>query len=115
MDEPPVHGEQGGVSLDNGSVAAGMPVAGQGPAWAVHVTALFPQVDPLPPVLSAVPETPKVPAQTVSALPALGKSPLAFIPQVGAFRNTLPMTLTPSIAEFGGPRVYKQPPPEVTP
>src|ERR1700722_780697 len=114
VDTPPVQGLQGGVRYDIGSVAAGIPIAGQGPAWAVHVTALWPQLDPWPPVVSAVPATPKVPAQTVTAFPAL-KLPLSLIPQVGAFRTALPMTSTPSIAELGDPSVYKQPPPEVTP
>src|SRR5579862_7458331 len=97
----------GGVRYDSGSVAAGIPVAGHGPACAVHVTALSLQVDPWPPVLSATPETPNVPAQTVRAFPLVVKSPLSLIPQVGAFSVACPLMRTPSIAAFGGPSVYK--------
>src|ERR1700730_923043 len=114
MAVPAEHGEHGGVREPNGSVAAGIPVAGHGPAWAVHVTALLPQLEPWPPVSSDVPETPKVPAQTVTA-PIPTKLPLSLIPQVGAFSVACPLRLTPSIAAFGAPSVYKQPPPEVTP
>jgi hypothetical protein len=112
---PPVHGEHGGVSEDNGSVAAGIPVDGQGPAWALHVTALFVQVEPEPPVSEEVPATPKVPAQTVSAPPLVLKLPLSAIPQVRAFKVACPLMLTPSMEELGGPSVYKQPPPVVAP
>ena len=114
-DAPPVHGLQGGVRYDMGSVAAGIPVAGQGPAWALHVTALFVQVEPELPVSEEVPLTPKVAAQTVNACPAVLKLPLSAIPQVIAFRVACPFMLTPSMAELGGPNVYKQPPPLVAP
>ena len=108
-------GLHGGVRYDIGSVAAGIPVAGHGPAWALHVTALFVQVEPWLPVSEEVPATPKVPAQTVSAFPQVLKLPLSAIPHVIAFRVACPLMLTPSMAELGAPSVYKQPPPEVTP
>ena len=91
---PPEHDVQGGVSVDSGSAAAGIPNVGQGPG-VVHVADL-----PL-----KLPETAKVSALTFGTVPS--NSLLSTIPQVEALM--VPLPLMPSFSEEGGPNVYKQP------
>jgi hypothetical protein len=97
----------GGVRDANGFTEAGVLNVGHESGVTVHVT--------VPPAEQHVPETPKVPALTVSAFPAVLKLPLSLIPQVLAFRVAFPLMLTPSMLAAGAPNVYKQPPPFAPP
>src|SRR5690348_17026359 len=93
---PWVHGD--GVPA-SGSPAAGIPGVGHESGVAEHVT-----VPPLP-LAFVSPDSPKVPALTMSLLPCVLKLPLSTIPQVVALRIALPLMLTPSSVSVGSPKV----------